>query len=78
MAVAIMAMKTTESFASNTFGIGAGNHESAMPTLPIPARTPATGVRNPNKSETPLATANKPTTLVPNAGLLEATRLTAP
>ena len=48
------------------FGVGTGTHEIAIPALPRPTVLITTGVRNPISSETPLPTASKLTTLVPN------------
>ena len=74
MAAAIMTTKMVASLESSKFGAGAGNHESAMPALPKPTKAPAIGVRNPIRSEPPLAIAIKPIIQVPNVGVPGATR----
>ncbi len=61
IAALIITANTIGSFASNRFGVAAGNHANAIPRAPTPTRAPATGVRNPIESNAPLPTTAKPT-----------------
>ena len=70
----IITTKTSDSLLSKTFGVGAGNQESVKPTPLNPTRRPATGVRNPTRSEALLATASKPIAHAANLGLCRSAR----
>ena len=78
LAADIMTIKKAAKPESSKFGVGAGNNASAIPPLPKPTIATASGVRNPINSETPLATASKPTTLIPNVWLPQLASTTTP
>jgi hypothetical protein len=59
--VAMTATKKIDRLVSNRLGVGTGSQESAKLRLPIPARVPANGVRNPIRREASVATARNPT-----------------
>ena len=69
MAMAITTTKTVGRFASNKFGVAAGNDEIDRITVANPTITPATGVRKPINSALPLAIASKLTVHVASVGL---------
>ncbi len=53
MATVIIAAKTSDSFASNKLGDGAGKMENPTPSASKPKSTPATGVRMPISNAAP-------------------------
>jgi len=61
IAALIITANMIGSFASNRFGVAAGNHANAIPRAPTPTRAAAIGVRNPIESKAPLLAAAKPT-----------------
>ena len=60
IAAAMITTRNAGSGALKRFEAGGGTHDRAMPIVASAISTPATGVRNPIKSDTPLAMTIKP------------------
>jgi len=78
VAAAIMTIKKVASLESDKIGAVAGNQENAMPTLTMPTRKPAIGVRSPIRSKVPAVTASNPTPHAPSVRASESARETPP
>ena len=77
-AVPTTATSTAGNGESNKFRLGAGSHESAMPALAAATSPPATGVRNPIKSEIPLPATANPAAQISAVGLPWSARYATP
>ena len=68
-AIATIITRIVGSGSWKRFGVGGGNQERPMPAVASATNTVATGVRNPIKTKTPLATIPRPTPQIPNRAL---------
>jgi hypothetical protein len=78
IAVATITTRTAGRGVSKRSGVDCGSHRRTLPTVPRATRALATGVRNPIKTETPLAAIAKPTSQIPNVALTRSEKYIVP
>jgi hypothetical protein len=78
IAAATITTRNAGSGVLKRFEVAGGIHDWAMPIVASAINTPATGVRNPIKSDTPLAMTIKPVSHASNDPLPVSVRYTAP